>query len=58
MKAVFFSLCLLYDCILFSLHGSVTSAFKLTGCEVQNVVLLIFLLCMFGGDHADCVWFQ
>ena len=54
MKAVFL-LCLLYGCILFSLHGANT--FELAGCEVLDVVLLIFLLCMFGGEPADCVWF-
>jgi len=41
-------LCLLCGCILFSLHGNVP--FELAGCEMLDVVLLIFLLCTFGGS--------
>jgi len=42
--------------VVFCLHGNVP--FELAGCEMLDVVLLIFLLCTFGGEPADCVWFQ
>lgn len=46
----------MFGCILFFLCGKVT--LELAGCEMLDVVSLIFLLCMFGGEPADCVLFQ